>query len=547
MPNNCKVIISLLYTYKQILGSALLRRKLTEEERNTLLDQLVVIKKPSLDLVETVISSIPSNDDGIILVLGTLARSNNFAIQKVAIDELVQRLNTVLSSSDNEEVTTLIYALGNSGSKLAVSPLLSTLQYDDIDIQISAIRSLASHLDQPVVQQAIITLLSSTDEDKILEEILKTLIDAVENKILTNPNKELIDATINSTIKLQNPNLYELFVKYLEQLKIDEFSIYLDLLKQQHNYGDIQHEHFSDIKRNTSRVKRGSDWDENNPEYDVVTSYSQRKSDVDNYPCHQAFILGKRLGIDQLNLKIGAGVFGGIFINSTTVLYKFYIKVAVKVNVFGAEINVFDTELSSYTDGKYLYYKVYLKNAFRVVKNVNERKDLHIDKLIKAKNTIINGTIDTIINRTINTIINGAIDPNIIKRAVDININGPGTPNVTVNQTDTVTNTTEVGTIVDGMLDALINKIKEGKLCGDREDPIVEKKKEIFKKQRSMFVSVVTVIFYVKGELSFEIIRHMCVCMSPFPPTINGSVEGKLPFTLELSGGAFIPFLVNSV
>ena len=325
--------ISLLYTYKQILGSAL-RRNLDEEERNTLLDQLILIKNPCLDLVETVISSIPSNADGIILVLGVLAKSNNFVIQKVAVDELVQRLNTVLSSSDNEEVTTLIYALGNSGSRLAVPPLLYTLQYDDIDIQISAIRGLASHLDQPVVQQAIITLLSSTDEDKILEEILKMLIDAFERNILTNPNKELIDATINSAIKLENPNLYELFVKYLEQLKIDDFNIYLDLLKQQHNYGDIQYEHISDTNRSTSRVKRGSDWDESNAEFDVVASYSQRKSDVDNYPNHQAFILGKTLGIDQLNLKIGAGVFGGFLINSTNVLYKFYIKVAAKVNAF---------------------------------------------------------------------------------------------------------------------------------------------------------------------------------------------------------------------
>ena len=491
--------------------------------------------------METVISSISSNDDRIILVLGTLARNNNFAIQKVAINELVQRLNAVLSSSDNEGVTTLIYALGNSKSKLAVSPLLFTLQYDNIDIQISAIRGLASHLNQPAVQQAIITLLSSTDEDKILEEILKILIDGFENKILTSPNEELINATVNSAIKLQNPNLYELFVKYLERLKTDEFNIYLDLLKQQHNYGDIQHEHFGGMNSSTARVKRGSDWDENNPEFEVVARYSQRKSDVDNYPNHQAYILGKKLGIKELNLAIGAGVFGGFFINSTTVLHKFYVKVAAEVNILGATVNVFDAELSSYTDGKYLHYKVYLKKGINVVKNVYEKKNLHIDKIIEHKNAIINGAIDTIINRTINTIINGA---NIIKRAADVNINE--NINATVNYTDnTVTNTTELGTIVNGMLDALVNKIKEGKVCGDREDPIVEKSKEIFKKERSLYISVVTVNFFVKGELSTGITVRTCVCLSPLPPTINGTVEGKLPFSFILSGGAAIPFLVN--
>ena len=114
--------------------------------------QLVLIKNASLDLVNTVIGNIHGNDDGITLVLGALARNNNFAIQKVVVDELLNRLSTVISSGDDNEVMiTLIYALGNSGSKLAISPILSTLEYDDIDIQISVIRSLTSHLDQPVV------------------------------------------------------------------------------------------------------------------------------------------------------------------------------------------------------------------------------------------------------------------------------------------------------------------------------------------------------------------------------------------------------------
>ena len=157
---NCEVM--LLYILNQVLGSAL-RKKLNEDEQNALLHQLASIINASLDLVNTVISHITNSDDDIVPVLGALARTNNFTIQKVVIDELLARLNTALSSSDNEAVTTLIYALGNSGSQLAVLPLLYTLQYDDIDIQISAIRGLASHLDQPVVQQAIITLLSSTD------------------------------------------------------------------------------------------------------------------------------------------------------------------------------------------------------------------------------------------------------------------------------------------------------------------------------------------------------------------------------------------------
>ena len=253
------------------MGSAL-SKNLTEDERNALLYQIALIKNANLDLVDIVIKSIHSNDDGAILVLGALARNNSVTIQKIVTDELLHRLNTLLSSGSSKMVTILIYALGNSGSRLAIVPLLSTLQYDDVDIQISAIRSLASHLDQPVVQQAIITLLPLTDEDKILEEMLKILIDAFESNILTNPSEELINAIVKSAIQLENPILYELVAKYLHHLKFDGIDIYLNLLKQQHNYGDIQHDRVSDLYNDNSRVKRGSDWDENNPDYDVVSS-----------------------------------------------------------------------------------------------------------------------------------------------------------------------------------------------------------------------------------------------------------------------------------
>ena len=356
-----------------------MRKNLDEDERSALLYQLALIKIPSLYLVNTVISSISSNSDGIILVLGALARNKNATVQNVAINELLKRLNTELSSGDKEALITLIYALGNSGSQLAIFPLLSNLQYEDIDIQISAIRSLASHLDQPVVQQAIITLLPLTDEDKILEEILKILIDAYENKILTNPSEELITATINSAIHLENPNLYELATKYLQHLKIDGTDIYLDLLKQQYNYGEAQRDHISELYKKDSRVKRGSDWDESNTDFDVVASYSNRRSDVIDYPYHKAYIWGKSFGKDKLNMKVGAGAFGGISINSTNVSFKFYTKLVAEVNVFGIPINVLDMEVSSNTLGKSLIYKLYLKQGNSVDKTENRKIDLALN------------------------------------------------------------------------------------------------------------------------------------------------------------------------
>ena len=335
-----------------------------------MLRQLALVKNASLDLVNIVISHITSSDDDIVPALGAMARNNKFTIQKVVIDELLARLNTALSSSDNEAVTTLIYALGNSGSQLAISPLLSTLQYDDIDIQISAIRGLASHLDQPVVQQAIITLLTSTDEDKILEEILNILIDAFEYKILTNPNRELISAIINSAIYLENPNLYELVTNYLHQLKIDEIDNYLDLLKQQHNYGDVQHEHMGDMDKNNSRIKRGLDWDADNSYYNLVATLADRKNDVKKFPKHLAFILGTTLGVSKMNMKVASGEFAGINIGSSSADYKLFARVGANVHVFGRNYKGVKLELSRYSADNYIYDKVYLWDGSSLNKNI---------------------------------------------------------------------------------------------------------------------------------------------------------------------------------
>ena len=361
--------------FEQILGSAL-RKKLNEDERSALLYQLALIKNPSLELVNTVISSISSDDDAIILVLGALGRTINVTVQNFTVDELLKRFYTALSSNNNDAITTLIYALGNSGSKLSIFPLLSALHFDDIDIQISAIRSLASHLDQQAVQQAIITLLPLTDEDKILEEVLKILIDAHENKVLTKPSEELISTVIKCAVKLENPNLYELAAKYLDHLNFDGLDVYLDLLKQQHNYGEVQRDHISDLYKNSSRVKRGTDWDEHNSDYDVAASYAQRRSDVINYPHHKAYIWGRTFGVDMMKMKVGAGAFAGISINTTNTSFKFYAKIVAKIYIFKIPLNVVDMEMSSNNVGKTLIYKIYLKQGNSV--DVNETRKIEL-------------------------------------------------------------------------------------------------------------------------------------------------------------------------
>ena len=355
----------------QVLASSLLQ-ELEDEEKSILLHQLMQLRNASLHLVNTIINTNPSNDDGIILVLGAMVRNSNATVQNIVVNELLKRLSiAITSTNDTDTLITLIYALGNSGSKLATHALLSSLQHDDIDVQIAAIRSLGYHLDWPIVQEAFIICLALADEDKVLEEVLMILIDAFNSMILTNPGKVLLDAIVSCTIKLKNPNLYELFAKYVQKLHRDDVEDYLNLLKQEHNYGEVARDLISDINRNDSRVKRSSDWDEYNSNYDVVASYSQRRNDVATYPNHKACIWGKSYGVDKLNLQVGTGAFVGAYcqINANK-RFKIFVKAAAKVEVFGRTFNLAHLEYSDHTSGNgYLYHKVYVKLGSNVIKN----------------------------------------------------------------------------------------------------------------------------------------------------------------------------------
>ena len=324
--------------------------------------------------MDTVISANPSNDDNLLLVLGALARNNDAAIQSKVVKELLRRLN-VDKSTDNSSIVSINYALSNTGSRLAIDALLSSLSHDDFDTQISAIRGLDVHTDQPAVQQALITLLKTSTEDAVLEEVMTVLNDALNNKVLQNPNKELLNAIIDMTIKLENANLYELVIQYLKLVGTNEAQEMISIITQQHNYGQVTNERVTDVT-GISRIKRGTDWDESNSNYDLVASYSQRRNDVLTYPTHKAYIGSNTYGIRKLSCQVGVGAFVGAYCGSTTKRFKIFGKTVTKAHVFGRDYPIGHLEYADYTYGSYLYHKIYLKLGSNVIININNRYNL---------------------------------------------------------------------------------------------------------------------------------------------------------------------------
>ena len=284
-----------------------------EDERDALLHQLSQITNAGSELVDTIINMNPSNEDGLLLILGALARNNDAAIQSKVVNELTRRLDAAkLSGNSSEYIVTINYALGNTGSRLAIDALLSSLDHDDLDTQVAVIRSLNIHLDQPAVQQTLIILLAKVTEDKVLEEMLMILKDGFDNNILRNLTKTLLNAIVNTTIRLENPNIYELLIEYLTLVGTDEALSGIDKILQQYNYGDVAHEHVT----SNSRVKR--QWDTTESTYNLVASYYDRRSDVRNYPTYASYLMWRNYGINQLYLQVSAGTFSGAYCSGNT-------------------------------------------------------------------------------------------------------------------------------------------------------------------------------------------------------------------------------------
>jgi len=346
---------------------SLLAEKMTAEEKTVLLHQLSQVRNAGSDLVNTVIAMNPSDDDGLLLILGALARNSKDDVQRSVVDELIKRLNTVQESDSNtEQVITLNYALGNTGSELARETILQSLTHDEIEVQVSAIRSLEAHVCQPETQQALINLLHVTTEDKVLEEVVSLLIEALENQACTTVGEELLDTTVETTQRLKNPRLYEYIINYLEQLGTSEADIHIATIKQQYNYGDSQHELVSDTSF-SSRIKRGSDWDDQNSVYNVVADYSQRQQDVMTYPVHKAYIWGKNLGVSKLELKMGAGAFIGAGCSGS----KIFARAAAKVKVWSKTFDVAELEYSDIYTENTAHHRVYVKLGSTTYKNVD--------------------------------------------------------------------------------------------------------------------------------------------------------------------------------
>ena len=177
----------------------------------------------------------------------------------------------------------------------------------------------------------------------------------------------MLNAIVNATIRLENPNLYELLIKYLTLVGTDDAVRHINRILQLYNYGEVMHEHTA----GDTRVKR--QWDSTDSFYDLVASYYDRRSDVLNYPQYKSYLMGRNYGINKLYLQIGAGTFSGAYCSGYTKRLKFFNKVAARVILLGSTLELARLEYTEMTSGSCRYQKIYVKLGSTVLTNIYRR------------------------------------------------------------------------------------------------------------------------------------------------------------------------------
>ena len=218
--------------------------------------------------LEQLIISTDNHLDPLLLAYGALASATTEESEERIVTFLLNRLE----DAPRSVMTTIhyIHALGNTGSPFALDTIISFHNHSDLEVQLVSISAMRKLVHSPLVEETLHSILKTTPEHhEHVVAIAETLSEGA---------------------------------KYLEERNVD----YVPLMELQAALVEAL-----EVIKNSSRERRGTDWDESNPDYDIVASQASRAADVQNFPKHRAYIWGKTLGNDEANVEIGAGIFAG--------------------------------------------------------------------------------------------------------------------------------------------------------------------------------------------------------------------------------------------
>lgn len=274
-----------------------------DQERQMVIFEISMIYNAHIDFVNALQyyllqMSNSEEKDSLILSFGVLASRAQYDAEVAVTDFLLQQLEISSSSNDTSAIVHLLLAMGNTGSTRVVATLLSYLECESSNVQQAAIVALVKFTCLREVLDAVQTVLASDPDEEIISVITKTLIkgqlyaEGMEIEQQVDVSHPVFSTLATAAINTNDTDLINQVAIYIRKVGGEQAT---GLLDQLHN-----------------RLRRGTDWDAYNSDYDCVASQSSRASDVIAYPKHQAYIYGKTLGNSNVNLKVGGGVFVGM-------------------------------------------------------------------------------------------------------------------------------------------------------------------------------------------------------------------------------------------
>ena len=282
-----------------------------EEEQRSVVVYIAFTENPQPQMISELERRIGDNTlstDPLLLAYGALVAKASPDLQQRMTLFLLSRLPHAETNSSS--LVHHILSLGNTESTEVATPLTDYLQHPDPHVQLSTIHALRYATDDSLVQKALITLLSQSPvSDEQLAAVLQSLLYGVEhasNNYLKKFNANLATALLSSIMETDNDELMIAFIGYLRSINSLESRQLLKIMSLP--LTTKQREGSS----NGTRLRRGSDWDESNTVYNLVSPVSTRQNDVRLYTNHKGYIWGRKVGVKHGNIQFAAGGFIGV-------------------------------------------------------------------------------------------------------------------------------------------------------------------------------------------------------------------------------------------
>ncbi len=246
----------------------------------------------------------------LLLVYGSLATKGNQEIEYRVMDQLVGAALKYHNSTTNYPMTIIIIALGNSGSNLSISPLLSFLNSSSNNGEEEKVPKVINALAKVTIDKVVLSeldkLLQSDPSVSIISAVLETLQNGLDYEKARRVNLERYSVT------LRNHNLLKTLARIVSTHNDSDIYTmtvaYFTEINASQEIWNILHSKQPGVLR---QKRYTTDWDSHNSDYDYVASRASRFSDEKDYPTHHAYLNSKTIGINDANLKLVFGLFAG--------------------------------------------------------------------------------------------------------------------------------------------------------------------------------------------------------------------------------------------